>query len=263
MKSERTRFHFIIEYLSIAAGLCNFFTTPFTDMAVNNDYHTSSTGKLVVLDDSMDIGGEVELFSPLSQTLIQDVVTRYSPTSPTLSTTSLKTKVTDSVKISSIAPYDTQDDDTSFIGTVGELRVRQPFRLLSKKGAKCWLEMEATKPHTLEDDDLTDDPQQEGSIIDLKIVQKKKSMNNEKSLEWKRKRRAIIRQAGDCDKHRLKSLFKECFRPLGVCYDCKTCGNVVPAKSRLGHLKRCVKKTQKQREALVKDLLTSLDNKWY
>ena len=123
--------------------------------------------------------------------------------------------------------------------------------------------MEATKPHTLEDDALTDDTSQEGSIINLKIVQKRKSMNNAKSLEWKRKRREIIRQAGDRDKHKLKSLFKECFRPLGVCYDCKTCGNVVPANSRLGHLKRCVKKTQKQREALVKDLLTSLDNKWY
>ena len=206
-----------------------------------------STGKLIVLDDSMDIGGEVELFS------------RYSPKSPTPSTTSSD----DLVKQSSMAPYDFQNDDTSYIGSVGELRVNQPFRLLSKKGAKCWLEMEATKPHTLEDDGLTDDTQQEGSIIDLKIVQKKKAMHNEESFEWKRKRREIIRQAGDRDKHRLKSLFNDCFRPLGVCYDCKTCGNVVPAKNRLGHLKRCVKKTQKHREALVKDLLTSLDNKWY
>lgn len=232
-------------------------------MEANNDYHTSSTGELVVLDDSMDIGGEVELFSPLSHSPIQDIVTRYSPRSPTSSTIISQDRVINSVKTPSIAPYDTQDDDTSFIGSLGELRVSQPFRLLSKKGAKCWLEMEATKPHTLEDDDLINDTQQEGSIINLKIVQKKKSMNNQKSLEWKRKRREIMRQAGDCDKHRLKSLFKDCFRPLGVCYDCKTCGNVVPASRRLGHLKRCVKKTQKQREALVKDLLTSLDNKWY
>lgn len=144
-----------------------------------------------------------------------------------------------------------------YISNVCDLRFKKPVKDLNRQNAKVWLEFKATSNYKpipcegSESDDSLKTKEPAGSIVEVRLIQKKKNMLDITAPEQRTKNRFSIRKE-------MNITVDKIFKPLGANFQCGMCHKKLVLGDRRKHLLKCMKNIRRKRKVLAKELIQSL-----